>query len=244
MMQSRADQGALLTLLTRMLDAREALEVGTFTGYGAVCIARGLASGGKLTCLEVDAEIAEVARRNLEPAGLSDRAEVKVGPAAEALEAIPAVPHIDLVYVDADKDGYPGYYEQIVPRLRPGGLVVLDNTLLGGRVLDADNERGRMMTALNERVAADVRVESVLLGLNDGMTLARKRSSADRLSGVPIGSSRASRTMSALRSRMQPWETSPGIRSGRLVPWMPTYPPPGQSVSVAERALVPSAIGP
>ena len=175
MMQSRSDQGALLTLLTRMLDAHEALEVGTFTGYGAVCIARGLAPGGKLTCLEVDAEIAEVARRNLEAARLSDRVEVKVGPAAEALEAIPAVPHIDFVYVDADKDGYPGYYEQIVPRLRPGGLVVLDNTLLGGRVLDADNERGRMMTALNERVAADVRVESVLLGLNDGMTLARKR---------------------------------------------------------------------
>ena len=188
MMQSRSDQGALLTLLTRMLDAREALEVGTFTGYGAVCIARGLAPGGKLTCLEVDAEIAEVARRNLEAAGLSDRAEVKVGPAAEALEAIPAIPHIDFVYVDADKDGYPGYYEQIVPRLRPGGLVVLDNTLLGGRVLDAENERGRMMTALNERVAADVRVESVLLGLNDGMTLARKR-----VSGSSAGSRSAAR---------------------------------------------------
>jgi caffeoyl-CoA O-methyltransferase len=175
MMQSRPDQGQLLTLLARMLDAREALEVGTFTGYGAVCIARGLAPGGKLTCLEVDAELAEVARGNLEAAGVGDRAEVKVGPAAEALEAIPAVPHIDLVYVDADKDGYPGYYEQIVPRLRPGGVVVLDNTLLGGRVLDAENERGRMMTALNERVANDERVESVLLGLNDGMTLARRR---------------------------------------------------------------------
>jgi caffeoyl-CoA O-methyltransferase len=175
MMQSRPDQGALLTLLARMLDAREALEVGTFTGYGAICIARGLAPDGKLTCLEVDAEIAEIARRNLELAGVSERVDIKVAPAAEALEAIPAVPHLDFVYVDADKDGYPGYYEQIVPRLRPGGLVVLDNTLLGGRVLEEGNERGRMMTALNQRIAGDERVESVLLGLNDGMTLARKR---------------------------------------------------------------------
>jgi caffeoyl-CoA O-methyltransferase len=175
MMQSRPDQGALLTLLARMLDAREALELGTFTGYGAICIARGLAEGGRLTCLEVDAEMAEVARRNLALAELQDRVEIRVGPAAEALEAIPAVPHIDLVYVDADKDGYAGYYEQIVPRLRPGGLVVLDNTLLGGRVLEEGNERGRMMTALNERIAGDERVESMLLGVNDGMTLARKR---------------------------------------------------------------------
>ena len=175
MMQSRADQGALLTLLARMLDAREALEVGTFTGYGAICIARGLAPGGRLTCLEVDAEIAEVARRNLDVAGLSDRADVKVGPAAEALAALPEAPHIDLAYVDADKTGYPGYYEAIVPRLRPGGLVVLDNTLLGGRVLAPEDERGRVMADLNERIAADERVESVLLGLNDGMTLARRR---------------------------------------------------------------------
>ena len=174
-MQSRADQGALLTLLARMLEARVALEVGTFTGYGAICIARGLAPGGTLTCFEVDAEIAEVARRNLESAGLADRATVEVGPAGEALAALPETPHIDLAYVDADKTGYPGYYEAIVPRLRPGGLVVLDNTLLGDRVLAPEDERGRTMAELNERITRDERVESVLLGLNDGMTLVRRR---------------------------------------------------------------------
>lgn len=174
-MQSRPDQGALLTMLAQLLEAREALEIGTFTGYGAICIARGLAPGGRLTCFEVDPEIAEVARRNLEAAGVADRATVEVGPAAEALERLPAVPHLDLVYVDADKTGYPGYYEAIIPRLRPGGLVVLDNTLLGGRVLAPEDERGRTMAELNERIAADERVDSVLLGLNDGMTLARKK---------------------------------------------------------------------
>ena len=174
-MQSRADQGALLTLLARLLEARVALEVGTFTGYGAICIARGLAPGGTLTCFEVDAEIAEVARRNLESAGLADRATVQVGPAGEALAALPEAPHIDLAYVDADKTGYPGYYEAIVPRLRPGGLIVLDNTLLGGRGLAPEDERGRTMAELNERITRDERVESALLGLNDGMTLARRR---------------------------------------------------------------------
>jgi caffeoyl-CoA O-methyltransferase len=173
-MQSRPDQGGLLTLLTRMLDAREALEIGTFTGYGAICIARGLAEGGVLTCLEVDPEIAEVARGNLAAAGVDDRVTIKVGPAAESLAAIPEVPHVDLAYVDADKPAYPGYYEALVPRMRPGGLIVLDNTLLRGNVADPKDERHRIMNDLNERIAADERVESVLLGLNDGMTLARR----------------------------------------------------------------------
>ena len=174
-MISRADQARLLTLLARMVDAREALEIGTFTGYGAICIARGLAEGGQLTCFEVDEELADVARANVAAAGLEDRVTIKVGPAGEALAAIPEVPQVDLAYVDADKDGYAGYYEALVPRMRPGGVIVLDNMLLGKRVLEAGNERGEMMTALNERIAADERVESVLLGLHDGVTIARKR---------------------------------------------------------------------
>jgi caffeoyl-CoA O-methyltransferase len=174
-MLSRPDQAALLTLLARMLDAREALEIGTFTGYGAICIARGLAEGGRLTCFEVDAELAEVSRANIAAAGLDDRVTIKVAPAGESLAAIPEVPQIDLAYVDADKDGYPDYYEALVPRMRPGGVIVLDNMLLGKRVLEEGNERGDRMTALNERIAADERVESVLLGLHDGVTLARKR---------------------------------------------------------------------
>jgi caffeoyl-CoA O-methyltransferase len=158
-----------------MLDAREALEIGTVTGYGAICIARGLAEGGQLTCFEVDEELAKVARANVAAAGLEDRVTIKIGPAGESLAAIPEVPQIDLAYVDADKDGYPAYYEALVPRMRPGGVIVLDNMLLGKRVLEAGNERGERMTALNERIAADERVESVLLGLHDGLTIARKR---------------------------------------------------------------------
>ncbi len=174
-MQSRADQAALLTLLTKLLDARVAVEVGTFTGYGAICIARGLAEGGRLTCLEVSPEYAEIAGRNVERAGLGDRVTIDVGPALEALERLPEEPRIDLAYVDADKPAYPSYYDALVPRLRPGGIVVLDNMLLGENVLHPTTERHEIINTLNERIAADERVESVLLGLSDGVTIARKR---------------------------------------------------------------------
>jgi caffeoyl-CoA O-methyltransferase len=174
-MQSRPDQGALLTLLARLVDAKVALEIGTFTGYGAICIARGLAPGGRLTCLEVDERYAEIARANLEAAGVADRATVEVGPALEWLEDMPADPPVEFAYVDADKLGYPAYYDALVPRVRPGGVIVLDNTLLGGRVLDPQDERSRAMAALNRRIAADERVDSVLLGLSDGTTLVRVR---------------------------------------------------------------------
>ena len=175
MMQSRADQGGLLTILALMLDAKVAIEVGTFTGYGAICIARGLADGGHLTCLEVSEEYAEIARRNIASAGLDDRVTVQLGPADTALAQLPDKPHIDLAYVDADKTGYPAYYDALVPRLRPGGVLVLDNTLLQGRVLDPKDDRAKTMAALNERIAADDRVDSVLLGLSDGVTLARRK---------------------------------------------------------------------
>ena len=174
-MLSRPDQAALLTILARMLDAKTAVEVGTFTGYGAICIARGLAEGGRLTCFEVSEEFAAIARGNLEAAGVADRVSITLGPAAENLAALPEEPHIDLAYVDADKTGYPAYYDALVPRLRPGGVLVLDNTLLGNRVLAPEDERAQTMAALNERIAADDRVESVLLGLSDGVTLARRR---------------------------------------------------------------------
>jgi caffeoyl-CoA O-methyltransferase len=174
-MQSRTDQGGLLTLLGRMLDARVAVEVGTFTGYGAICIARGLAPGGRLMCFEVDEELAAIARRNLALARLDDRATVEVGPAEPALARLPETPHIDLAYVDADKAGYPAYYEALVPRMRPGGVIALDNMLLRGRVLDPQDDRARAVAGLNERIAADERVDSVLLGLSDGVTLARRK---------------------------------------------------------------------
>ena len=174
-MATTPDEAALLTVLARLVGARRALEVGTFTGYGAICIARGLADGGRLTCLELDEEYAATARRNLDDAGVADRVDVVVGPALETLRAMPAEPTFDYVFLDADKTGYPDYYEELVPRLLPGGLLLIDNVLLGGGVTDPQDERERIMDALNERITADDRVDSVMVFVADGLTFVRRR---------------------------------------------------------------------
>ena len=121
MMATTPDEAALLEMLARLVGARNALEIGTFTGYGAISIARGLAEGGSLTCLEVSEEFAEIARRNIDAAGLTDRVEIRLGPADEALRAMPEEPTFDYVFIDADKKAYPTYYDLVVPRLVPGG---------------------------------------------------------------------------------------------------------------------------
>jgi len=174
-MATTPDEAALLTMLARLVGARRALEVGTFTGYGAISIARGLADGARLTCLELDEEYAAVARRNVEDAGVADRVEIVVGPALDSLRSMPAEPRFDYVFLDADKPGYPDYYEEIVPRLVPGGLLLIDNVLLRGRVTDPEDERDRIMDALNDRVTADERVDSVMVLVADGLTFARRR---------------------------------------------------------------------
>jgi len=175
-MQVAPSEGALLTFLARLVGARRVLEVGTFLGYGTISLARGLAPGGSVLSLELDPDRAAAARANLERAGLADRAEVRVGPAAAALAALPEEPAFDLVFLDADKPNYADYYELIVPRLRRGGLLVIDNVLLRGRVLAPDgDEAARVVDALNARVAADPRVDSVLLPIADGVTLVRRR---------------------------------------------------------------------
>jgi predicted O-methyltransferase YrrM len=174
-MATTPDEAALLTMLARLVGARRALEVGTFTGYGAISIARGLARGGRLTCLELEDEYAAIARRNLEDAGVADRTEIVVGPALESLRAMPAEPTFDYVFLDADKTGYPDYYEQLVPRLLPGGLLLIDNVLLRGRVTDPQDERERLIDALNDRVTADERVDSVMVLVADGLTFVRRR---------------------------------------------------------------------
>jgi caffeoyl-CoA O-methyltransferase len=168
-MLTRPDQAALLTLLVRLTNARTAIEIGTFTGYGAICIARGLPADGRLTIFEVSEEYAAIARRNLEDAGQLDKVEFVLGPAnLDDLDAI------DFAYVDADKDGYPAYYDAIVPKLRAGGLLLLDNMLRGGGVVDGDPV-ARVTAELNDRIAADERVDSVLLGLRDGLTIVTPR---------------------------------------------------------------------
>lgn len=171
-MQSRPDLGGLLTMLTRLTQTTRAVEVGTFTGYGAVCIARGLAPGGHLTCFEVSERYAEIARANVQRAGVADKVTIEVGPAAERL---PDLEDVDFAYIDADKTGYPGYYETLIERLRPGGVLVLDNTLRRNSVLDPQDETSRTIAALNERIAADERADSVLLGFGDGVTIVRRR---------------------------------------------------------------------
>ncbi len=177
-MQLRPDQGALLTVLARAIGARQAIEVGTFTGYSGICIARGLRPDGHLTCLELNPDYAAIAQRNLEAAGMADRVTIELGPAERSLLRIPARPHFDLAFLDADKGGYPTYYDLLVPRLRAGGLLVIDNTLLGGDVIEPQDERTRAMDALNARIAGDERVDSALLGLAGGMTVARRRATA------------------------------------------------------------------
>jgi caffeoyl-CoA O-methyltransferase len=174
-MATTPDEAALLTMLARLVGARRALEVGTFTGYGAISIARGLADGGRLTCLELDEEYAAIARRNLEDARVASRVDIIVGPALESLRAMPPEPTFDYVFLDADKTGYPDYYEELVPRLLPGGLLLIDNVLLGGKVTDPQDERERIIDALNDRVTADDRVDSVMVFVADGLTFVRRR---------------------------------------------------------------------
>ena len=130
---------------------------------------------GRLTCLEVSEEFAEIARRNIDAAGLSDRVEIRLGPADEALRAMPEEPTFDYVFIDADKKGYPTYYDLVVPRLVSGGLLLLDNVFLGGDVVSPHDERTRIMHELNDRVTADERVDSVMIHVADGLTLVRKR---------------------------------------------------------------------
>src|SRR5215212_1573197 len=174
-MQIAADQGALMELLVRLIGAKNALEVGTFTGYSAICIARGLADGGRLTCLELSEEFAAIAQRNLEAAGVADRVEIRIGPAREALEAIPAEPAFDFAFIDADKPGYPEYYELVLARMRRGGLMLLDNMLQGGRIVSPDTESTRVIDALNRRIHEDDRVDMAMTIGSDGLTFVRVR---------------------------------------------------------------------
>jgi caffeoyl-CoA O-methyltransferase len=176
-MQIAPDQGALMTLLVRAIEARRAIEVGTFTGYSAICIARGMPEDGELITCDVNEEWAKVARRFFADAGLEDRIEMRVGPALETLRSLTEDAAFDFAFIDADKQGYPDYYEECLRLLRPRGLLMIDNVLQGGRVLDPgpDDESARAIAKLNDAIAADERVDAAMLGISDGLTLALKR---------------------------------------------------------------------
>jgi caffeoyl-CoA O-methyltransferase len=174
-MQVAPEQAAFLTMITKIQRAKLAVEVGTFTGLSSIAIARGLVPGGRLICFDVSEEFTSVARRYWKRAGLDDRIELRLGRAVDTLAALPVEPHLDLAFIDADKTGYPAYWNAIVPRLVPGGLVLVDNVLRGGHVLDTRPDGyTQAIIDFNAMVLADARVESVLLPIADGVTLARR----------------------------------------------------------------------
>jgi caffeoyl-CoA O-methyltransferase len=176
-MQIGDDQGQLLTMLARLVNARRAVEVGTFTGYSSLCIARGLAEGGSLLCCDVSAEWTEIGQRAWAAAGLADRIELRIAPAIDTLRALPLAADIDLVFIDADKPSYAAYWDELVPRVRPGGLLLADNVLWSGRITDpeATDANTTALRAFNDVVASDDRVEAMVLTAFDGLTIARRR---------------------------------------------------------------------
>jgi len=174
-MQVAPEQAAFLGLLARLVGARHAVEVGTFTGLSSLAMARGLVDGGKLICHDISDEYTSVARRYWERAGVTDRIELRIGPALERLRELPEEPHLDISFIDADKTGYIAYWELLVPRTRPGGLIVVDNVLRDGRVISPQSDSDKAIVEFNGIAARDERVEVVMLPIADGLTLARRR---------------------------------------------------------------------
>jgi predicted O-methyltransferase YrrM len=177
MMQISPEQGAFMTMLTRLVGARQAVEVGTFTGYSALSIARGLPDDGHLLCCDVSEEWTSIGRRAWDAAGVADKIELRLAPAADTLRTLPSEEYVDLAFIDADKPAYPVYYEELLKRLRPNGVILVDNTLWGGAIVDESvtDDQTLALRTFNDAVAADDRVDSVQLTLGDGLTLLRKR---------------------------------------------------------------------
>lgn len=178
-MQTSPEQGALLSLLVRLAGARRILEVGTFTGYSSLWMALALPEGGTMTCCDVSDDHTAVARRYWARAGVAGSIDLRLAPALETLAALKeeaAAPY-DMAFIDADKANYAGYFEGALDLLRPGGLIVVDNVLWHGGVVDPakDDADTRAIRAFNEAVARDERVDIVLVPVGDGLTLARKR---------------------------------------------------------------------
>jgi caffeoyl-CoA O-methyltransferase len=174
-MQIAPEQGEFLSMLTAMLGASFAVEVGTFTGYSALSIARSLAPGGRLLCCDVSEQWTAIGREHWELAGVSDRIDLRIAPGIETLRSLPSDPVVDLAFIDADKGGYLGYYEELLPRLAPNGVICVDNTLWSGAVADATNTDVDTVAlrAFNEHVATDPRTRQVIVPIGDGLTLIR-----------------------------------------------------------------------
>jgi caffeoyl-CoA O-methyltransferase len=163
--------GRLLRFLVAMVEPRLVVEIGTFTGYSALSMAGGLPEGGRIVTCEVSPERAQFAQSWFDRSPLGERIELRVGPALATVEALDGP--FDFVFIDANKDGYPSYYEAVVPKLSPRGVIAVDNTLYGGDVADPRDDNDRAMAAFNDHVQADPRTENVLLTVRDGVTLIR-----------------------------------------------------------------------
>ncbi len=176
-MQIAPEQGAFMTLFARAIGARRVVEVGTFTGYSTLCLARGIPDDGSVLACDVSEEWTAIGRRAWEKAGVAHKIELRIGPAADTLRALPEGEVFDLAFVDADKPNYGVYYEEILRRLRPGGVILVDNVLWAGAVVnpEARDENTLAIRAFNDRVASDDRVDSAMIPLADGLTLLRKR---------------------------------------------------------------------
>jgi predicted O-methyltransferase YrrM len=175
-MQIGPDQGAFMALLVKLAGARRILEIGTFTGYSSTVMALALPQDGRITCCDVSEEWTDIARAAWADAGVADRVDLRLAPATETLATFED-DSFDVAFIDADKPSYDAYYEGCLRVVRPGGLIMIDNVLWSGRVVDAsdDDESTRHIRELNEKIAADERVDAVLLPVGDGLTLAMVR---------------------------------------------------------------------
>jgi len=181
-MQISPDQGQFMALLIELIGARRCIEVGTYTGYSALCVAQALPADGELIACDINPETTAVARQFWQEAGVAEKIDLRLAPALETLDGLIAEGRegsFDFVFIDADKTNYDAYYECALRLLRPGGLVAVDNVLWHGSVINstANDADTRAIRALNSKVASDQRVSCSLLPLGDGLTLARKRHS-------------------------------------------------------------------
>lgn len=186
MMQIAPEQGTLLSLLARAIGARSAIEIGTFTGYSAICIARGLPPDGRLLCCDVNEGYAAIARRAFETAGVASRVTLRIAPALDTLGALPHDARFDLAFIDADKVSYRAYYEALLPRIRPNGLILFDNVLWMGQVIDPDSDTADTLAirALNDALVRDERVQAVMIAVSDGLTIVRKKTPEEVAGGI------------------------------------------------------------
>jgi caffeoyl-CoA O-methyltransferase len=175
-MQISQEQGSLMTLLVAAIGAKSAIEVGTFTGYSSLCVARGLAPNGRLICIDESKEWTDIAQKYWGQAGFAARIELRLGAAIPLLQKLEPGLSFDFAFIDASKTEYDTYYELLLPRIRPNGLILFDNMLWGGRLGGGPitEASGRAIDALNHKLAQDTRVESVLLPIADGLQLCRK----------------------------------------------------------------------